>query len=278
VLSGAAWGAARRFAVQCAAVGRRDAALQRSYGPAAWVGVLAAALGLVSYFFIDRLVGAAAAERLPGGSYFAFVWTGTMVQLAVAATLGALGGALAREAAEGTLEPALAAGASPLALVLGATLVPGALAVVQIALHAALGIAWFGLALEPRGAGVALVALLATTAACAPVGLLGAALWLVVRRAGAVTTAALFAFGLLGGVYFPVDLLPVPVASVAAWIPLTLGLDAIRGAVLDGGGWSACALPLAKLCALALVGIPPAAALLAASVRRAERRGRLVLA
>lgn len=269
--------ALRRFAAQCAAIGRRDAALQRSYGPAAWVGAVAALLGLLSYFFIDRLVGPAAAERLPGGSYFAFVWTGTLLQLAVAATLGALGGSLAREAAEGTLEPALAAGASPLALVLGATLLPSALALAQIALHAAVGVWGFGLALHPRGVGVAAAALVATTAACAPVGLLGAALWLVVRRAGLVTTAALFAFGLLGGVYFPVDLLPAPVAVLAAWVPLTLGLDAVRAAVLEGAGWSACAIPLAKLVALAALGIPPSAALLAASVRRAERRGRLAL-
>jgi ABC-2 type transport system permease protein len=227
-----------RFLRQCCAIGRRDLALQRSYGLSALIGVVASALGLASYHFIGRLVGAEHAAELAGGTYFAFVWTGIMAQLVIAATLGSLGSALARESAEGTLEPELAAGASPIALVVGATCAPALLALVQVTMHAAVGALLFDLELGRGRPGPMAAAMCATVVACAPIGFLGATVWLLIRRAGLVTTAALFAFGVVGGVYFPVTLLPAPLATLAQWVPLTVGLDASRAALLEGAGWS----------------------------------------
>jgi ABC-type multidrug transport system permease subunit len=266
-----------RFARQCAAIGRRDLALQRSYGVSGLLGLLAAALGLASYFYMGRLVGGEPAARLAGGGYFPFVWTGVCVQLLVTASLGALAGALAREAAEGTLEPALAAGASPLALVVGAAAAPALLAVAQVGLYALLGVGAFGLWLGDARPAALLAAVAATLAACAPIGLLGAASWLWLRRPGLVTTLAFFAFGVLGGVYFPVALLPAPLAAIAEWVPLALGLDAVRGALLEQAGWRELAPALARLTAIAALGLPLSLAALRHAVARATRRGTLAL-
>jgi ABC-2 type transport system permease protein len=266
-----------RFARQCAAVARRDLALQRTYGLSALLGMLSAALGLVAYHYIGRLVGDAASARLAGGSYFAFVFAGVTLQMLVAASLGALGGALARGAAEGTLEPELACGASPLALVLGAAGAPVALALLQVACHTAVCAALFGLPLGDARVAPAAVAALATLAACAPLGIAGAAAWLLFRRPGVVTTAALFAFAVVGGIYFPVELLPAPLARLAGFVPLAVGLDAVRAALLGGAGFaetSGALLRLALLCALAW---PPALLLFRGAWSRALRRGTLAL-
>ena len=100
-------------------------------------------------------------------------------------------------------------------------------------------------------------------------------LWL--RRAGFVTTAALFAFGVVGGIYFPVELLPGPVAAIAAWVPFTLGLDAVRAAVLEGAGWHETSLALLRLSVAAGLTLPPSLLLLRAATGRALRRGTLAL-
>jgi ABC-2 type transport system permease protein len=266
-----------RFAGQCVAVARRDLAVQRTYGVSALLGMLSAVLGLVAYHYIGRLIGPGQANQLAGGSFFAFVWTGIMAQTLVAATLGALAGALAREAHEGTLEPSLAAGASPLALVLGAAAAPALLAGLQIAIHTSVSVPGFGLDLSRARPLPFLAALVGTVAACAPIGLVGAATWLLLRRPGAVVTVALFAFGVVGGIYFPVTLLPEPVASLAGWVPLAVGLTAMRAALLDGAGFAETASALARLALLCAVGFPPALWLLRAAFRRALRRGTLSL-
>lgn len=267
----------RRLAAQALALAGRDLALQRSYGLSAALGLLSGVLALLSYHFVGRLVVGREA-LLGGGSYFGFVCTGLMLQLVVAAGVGALGGALAREAREGVLEAELAAGASPAALLAGAVMTPLLLALVQSCLYAFTGIALLGLDLGAARPGPALAVLAATLLACAPVGLLGAAVWLRVGRPGLVTTAALFAFGFLGGVYFPTSILPGPLAALAGWVPLAVGLDALRGALLAGAGWAETAPRLARLALLAAFGLPPTLLLLRASLRRALRRGTLALA
>ncbi len=264
----------RRFLRQGRAVAARDLALQRSYGSASLLGLASGLLGLASYHFIGRLVGP---DALAGGSYFAFVCTGLAVQGVVAAGLGALGGALAREAHEGTLEPALAMGAPVSALLAGSVWVPALLAGAQGLLYLAAGAAWFPVDLAAARPGPALVALLLTLLACAPFGVLGAAAWLLVRRPGAVTTVAIFGLGFLGGVYFPVELLPGPLAAVSAWVPLTNGLDAVRGALLEGAGWRDTAPALLRLLGFAAVALPPSAGVLHAALEHARRRGSLGL-
>ena len=266
-----------RFAQQCLAIGSRDLSIQRTYGLSALLAACWASLGLIAYYFIGRLVDPGAGMHLAGGSYFAFVWSGISVQLLVAACMGALGGALAREAAEGTLETALMAGAPLLALVVGGALAPLLLAAAQLAIHAGVGVALFELDFTAARIAPACAALLATVVSCAPIGLLGAAIWLRLRRAGIVTTAALFAFGVVGGIYFPVELLPAPLPKIASWIPFTIGLEAVRGALLEGAGWRETLPALARLLVLTAVALPISLLALHRCLERAQRTGRLAL-
>ena len=266
-----------RFSRQCWAVARRDAALHRSYGWSLWLGLATAALGLLSYHFIGKLVAPDSA-LLPGGDYFAFVWLGVTLQLWVTAWLGALGSALPRHASEGTLESSIAAGASPLALLIGSALLPTALALVQVGAYLALGLVAFRIDLDASGSGVAALAAIATLLACAPIGFFAAGVWLRLRRAGWVISGALLAFGVLGGVYFPVALLPAPWEGLAEWVPLQVGLTAARSALLEGADLRASAEPLLRLLALALVTLPLSGLWFEAAWRRAERRGDLALA
>ncbi len=266
-----------RLLRQCTAVARRDVALQRTYGVSVALGALSGALGLLSYHFVGRLVPAGGAVALPTAGYFPFVCTGLMLHGMVAALLGALGGVLAREAADGTLEPALASGAAPTALLAGGAVVPVGLALVQALVYAAAGSLLFGVAWSQAHLALAALAATATLLACAPIGLAGAALWLRLRRPGLVTTLTAFAFGLLGGVYFPVVLLPAPLRVVARWVPLTLGLDAFRSALLEGASVGDCAPALLRLLAIAAFTLPPSVWALRRAWRSAREHGSLAL-
>lgn len=268
----------RRFTRQILAFGRRDLALERNAAPSLALGLGSGVLGLLAYHYVGRLVSDAPPAPLAGGGYFPFVCTGLMVQLVTVAFLGAIGGGLAREAAEGTLEAALASSASPAALVIGRSLMPTALAGLQAGLYGTVGAVALGLDLSGANLPVAGLALATTLVGCAPFGLLGAAAWLEVRRPGLVTTLVGLGFGLVGGVYFPLALLPEPVARAAAWIPLAAGLEAVRASLLEGAGLVQVAAPLGRAALSALLGLPLGLALLGWDLARARRRGTLALA
>lgn len=266
-----------RALAQAVAVGRRDLALQRTYGLSLALGLVSSGLALLSHHFVSRWVGAVPAAGVPGADYFTFVSTGLALQLVVTAALAAIGGALAREAHEGTLEVGLAAGLSPGALLAGSALAPCALALVQAAVALGAGGAVSTLDLAHANAASALLVLAATLLACAPIGVLGAAAWLLVKRPGVVTTLTGFAFAFLGGVYFPVEVLPGPLAGLAELVPLTLGLRGFRAALLDDAGIRALAPTLAGLGLQAAAGLAVALPVLRWALGRARRRGDLAL-
>ncbi|HLX87111.1 MAG TPA: ABC transporter permease, partial [Acidimicrobiales bacterium] len=77
---------------------------------------------------------------------------------------------------------------------------------------------------------------------------------------------------LVGGVYYPVQLLPHGLRAVADLLPFTWALDALRASLLQGQE------PLARLgllAGVAAVALPASLGLFSAALRRARRLGTL---
>jgi ABC-2 type transport system permease protein len=270
---------AKRAAVAAWGVMRRDLAIQRSYGSVALVGLASGLLGIVIYRFVGELVNDSGEHLLERG-YFAFVVAGLVLYQMTAAVAASVANGFGRDAAEGTLEIALAAGAPAGALLAGAGASAFLLSFLQASLYAAVALLW--LAPETPTYVPNLPAALLCTAlsvlAMLPLGIFGAAVWLVTRRAGFVVGPCLGAMTLLGGVYFPATLLPSPLAAVAEWVPLRIGADALREALFAGASLVALRVELLQLVGIAAVGLVVSGAALQTALRLSERRGSLRIA
>jgi ABC-2 type transport system permease protein len=97
----------------------------------------------------------------------------------------------------------------------------------------------------------------------------------VFKRGNPVTWLVANLATLLGGVYYPVSVLPTWLQSVARLLPITYALDAMRGALLDGAGWGELAPDLLALVAFCLVLFPVAQLVFRAAVRKARIDGSL---
>jgi ABC-2 type transport system permease protein len=82
-----------------------------------------------------------------------------------------------------------------------------------------------------------------------------------------ITTLAL-----LGGVYFPIEVLPEPIEKVASALPFTWGVDVFRASLLGGEVDPA---QLAGLLGSAALVLPVALLGFMAAVRRARQTGTL---
>jgi len=92
------------------------------------------------------------------------------------------------------------------------------------------------------------------------------------KRGTALAGLITGALSLLGGVWFPVTLLPGAVRWVAQLLPFTWGVAALRDCLLSG---HVDALRLARLLVGGLVALAAAFWLFGASVAYAKRRGSL---
>jgi ABC-2 type transport system permease protein len=128
------------------------------------------------------------------------------------------------------------------------------------------------LALDPESLGLALIALLGCLGLFASLGVVVAAFTVVIKRATALLGMMIAGLALLGGVYFPISVLPAPLEQLANILPFTWALDVVRAALLGGDVDPA---QLAGLYAAVAVLLPIALFGFTLAVKRARRTGTL---
>lgn len=140
----------------------------------------------------------------------------------------------------------------------------------------AAGLAWWGFGFDffRPGPGPLFAFLLGLFLSALAIGLgVSTLLLLFGLRAEVSAWSAVSLILLLAGIYYPVSLLPAPVAAVAAWIPLTYFLDAFRTHYGFAPGFEA---SLAKGFATSLAYLALTYGALGAALTHARRRGTLL--
>jgi ABC-2 type transport system permease protein len=209
-----------------------------------------------------------------GREYFGFVLLGTAVLTLVSPALSSFSSAVSGGLASGFFESLLATPTSLPALLAGQTgyafAWAGARVVLLIAAGSALGVDVHWLRLPE-----ALLITAIVVAAYGGIGLCAAALVVSFRTNASIPQAVFVGSTLLGGVYFPTTVLPPIVAPLAAWLPLTPGLRALRQTLLLGFPLSSVIGDLVQLMGLAAGCILLGVASLRWAFRYARRVGSL---
>ena len=108
-----------------------------------------------------------------------------------------------------------------------------------------------------------------------PFGLLAAALQLAFRTAGPLPSAVLIASSLLGGVYYPTQVIPSWIQRVSEAVPLTYGLRALRETLLEGASFRAVMPDVATLVGFVLLLTALSLFALSEALHYARRSGTL---
>jgi len=216
-----------------AAFVRRDAASELSYRLPFALDLASTALSLALFFYLGRFIDRTGltGEVGVGTNYFSFLITGLLLLTLAGTALGAFAGRVREDQVTGTFEALLAAPISPSVIIAGS----GAYAVLrqaaELVVSVALAVIVFGVRpqLGWEAAVVVLVALPAFLVFFAAAGIAIAALTVVVKKVTAVLGLVTSGLALLGGVYYPVSVLPQPLEAVAQVIPFTWGAEVVRG-------------------------------------------------
>jgi ABC-2 type transport system permease protein len=83
-------------------------------------------------------------------------------------------------------------------------------------------------------------------------------------------------FPIVGGAYFPIDMMPASMQKIALVNPITYCLDALRMMMLQGYSVVTIAKPLATLLGIVAIFLPVSLGLFAAAVRKGRREGTLM--
>jgi len=239
-----------------------------------WGGIL---VNLATIYFLGKLVsGAVLPQLVPyGGSYFPFVLLGLALAGFQGVALTAISNNVLNGMNTGTLEAMLVTPTSLSTIVFASTLYQFSVALLEILLYLGFGFMFFGMSLSQANLPATAVLLVLALLSHLPIGILSAGFILIFKRGDPVTLILGHVSALLGGVYFPLQVLPQWVQNVAQFLPFTHALEGLRQAVLNGKGLGELGTQVAILGAFAVVLLPLSLAFFAWTVRQAKRLGTL---
>jgi ABC-2 type transport system permease protein len=270
-------GRSPRFFSVLAAFLKRDFHTEKSYRFSFFLQFFGIFFSVAMFFFISRLVGPAAGAALQayGGDYFSFVLIGIAFSGYLGTGLSSFASSLRTAQTTGTLEAMLATPASLAALVLGAAQWNYWMTTLRVLLYLAIGWLVMGVDWGQGNWGAALLVLVLTVIALSALGILAASFVMVLKRGDPVTWVFGSLAGLLGGVYYPVEVMPAWLQWLARFVPVTYALRAMRLALLQGAGLADLASDLTILGIFGLVLLPASLLAFRYAVRYARREGSL---
>ncbi|MDA8242693.1 MAG: ABC transporter permease [Elusimicrobia bacterium] len=256
---------------------RRDFLTESSYRLSFALGALASLANLAVFYFIGRLFGDALAPDLAPYrcGYFAYAFASLAFFGYIGTGAGSYAERLRLEQTQGTLEAALSTPLGTLPLLAALSAWNFVFATFELAVYALAGFFAFGLRFPQANWPAASLVFLLSAAAFASLGVLSSCFVMLFKRGNPVAWLLNNFEGLLGGVYFPVTVLPGWLLAVSKLLPVTYAVRAFQLALNGGAGVGAIKGDLLALAAFDAALAPAAVWLFGLSVRRARKAGTL---
>lgn len=237
---------------------KRDFLIETSYRFSMVLQVGSIIFTIASYYYMARFVGG---SRFSGGNvraedYFAFVLIGVAVHEYLTTSLDAFSRAIRESQVAGTLGALLSTQTSLVAVILLSAAYPFLWTSFVVVLYLALGMGIFGahFALGDWSAAVLILAL--SIISFSGLGTLSASFIMIFKRGNPIV----WLFGglswLLGGVLYPVTVLPWWLRRASALLPITYTIEGLRAALLREAPWSELWHSVGPLMLFALVVFP----------------------
>ncbi|HEX4484050.1 MAG TPA: ABC transporter permease [Solirubrobacteraceae bacterium] len=252
---------------------RRDLHVYLSYRTRLVSQVLTAIFSLTLFYYVSRLVRLSE-FRSPAG-YFSFVVIGIAL-VSVMYSCFLVPELVRQELVAGTFDRLLLSPFGAVRSVVAMTLFPLVLSFALAAITIGLGCAIFGMRLHWSTVPVAIPVMALALLAFLPLGLLFAALAIVVKQGAVGTSWVIAAMALTSGVYFPLAVLPQWMQTIGGLQPFTPATSVLRHLLVDSPIGGSVSSALLKLVGFAVVLLPASIALLSAAIRVGQRRGTII--
>lgn len=213
---------------------RRDFAVARSYRAAFVIEMFQSLFGVASFYFLARFIASPTLERsLPKGTtYFSFVLVGIAFFDYLSIALHTFDESLREARQNGTLENLLVTQTSLPVILAGSSLYPFALLSLRTLIYLGWGAVLFGFPLQDANWLGALLILGSSVLAFVGLGILSASYLLVFKRGNPVNWAVIGVSSVVGGMMYPISVLPRWLQVIARLTPVTYSLEGMRAALL----------------------------------------------
>jgi ABC-2 type transport system permease protein len=256
---------------------QRDLHVASSYRSPFILELVEALFGAATFYYVARFVDSPQLrESLPQGiSYFAFSLVGFAFFDYLHAAVDSFDRSLEEARDTGTLEPLLVTQVSLPVVLVGSVMYPFTLTTLRVAVYLGWGSLLFGFPLRAANWFSVLVVLVATMLSFSGLGIFSSAYLLLFKRGNPSKWFFLGISSIVGGMLFPISVLPHWLQIIAHLNPVTYALDAMRAALLEGASVVAIAQPLLILLLFAVLLLPTSMLAFSWALQRTKSTGTL---
>jgi ABC-2 type transport system permease protein len=249
---------------------KRDFLIFTSYRLRFLTEIVSAILGVTLFYYVSRLV--TSGTFTSSDAYFSYAVIGLAILQVLTAALVLLPLALRQELVAGTFERTLVSPLGPIQGLLAMSVFPFLWAVVIAFVTVAFAALVFGMPVRWSTAPLAVPAAVLGGLAFLPFAVLLTAAVFVIKQVGTGASFLVTLLALVGGIFFPITLLPSWIQWTSDVQPLTPAADLLRNLVVGtpiDSAWGAAG----RLVLFAAVLLPLSILFLRACLRYGQRRG-----
>jgi ABC-2 type transport system permease protein len=240
-----------------------------------FVGIFVTAL---AWFFLSSLFGGAVSKHLDryDGDYFAFVIIGIAFANYLQVALRSFSASIRTAQTLGTLEAMLVTQTSIPTIIISSSLYNFILTSFRVVVYLGIGVFAFGLNIGKANYTAAIVVLLITIICFSSMGILSASFIMVLKKGNPLSWIFINLSWLLGGVYYPISVLPGWLEKFSYMLPITYSLEAMRLALLNGYSFRTLLPQIIPLLIFTVIMLPVSLYIFNFAVKRAKIEGSLV--
>lgn len=251
----------------------RDTRVYLSYRTRLVSQVLTSVFSLTLFYYVSRLV------RVNGfaspDSYFAFVVVGIAL-IGVLYSCFSVSDTVRQELVAGTFERLMLSPFGAVRSVIAMALFPLLFSFVLAAITLTVGWAIFGLSLHWSTVPWAIPAMGLALTAFLPFGLAFAAMTVVMKQGNIGTSWVIALISIVGGLYFPISLLPGWAQTASEIQPFTPATESLRHLLVNAPETTSLGVAIVKLIAFAAILLPTSIWCLGKSIEVGQRRGTII--
>jgi len=256
---------------------KRDFILATSYRFAFLLQLFGILFSVLTFYFLAQMFGDAAIPYLEpyGGDYFSFVLIGIAFSTYLTTGLTSFSGSIRNEQMMGTLEAMLVTPTKTSLIIIFSSLWNFIFASIRVLAYLLIGVFLFDVNMSNANLVGALITLILTIICFSSLGIISASFIMVLKQGDPINWFFSALSGLLGGVFYPITVLPQWLQMFSYILPITYSLNAMRLALLQGYSLEALAPDILALVLFSVVMLPFSIMAFRYAVRRAKVDGSL---
>ena len=218
------------------AIIKKDFLIETSYKFSFALNIFGVLTTILVYFFIDRMFGYKMTRYLEefGVNYFSYVIVSMALFSYIGVGIGSFSSRLRREQLQGTLESLLLTPTKIPIILCGMSLWNLIFATINVCIYILLGKFLFNISFSHINILSAGITLILTIISFSALGIISAGFIMIFKQGNPVGWVINTFEGLLGGVYFPVTVMPPLLQLLAKCFPITYAIRAMELSIYKG--------------------------------------------